>query len=58
MKRIAIESCNLSVQELARLAETEPVVLIGQEHPYWGSVALMRQRRSHGLWETIRIFWR
>jgi antitoxin (DNA-binding transcriptional repressor) of toxin-antitoxin stability system len=27
MKRIAIESCDLSVQELARIAETEPVVL-------------------------------
>jgi antitoxin (DNA-binding transcriptional repressor) of toxin-antitoxin stability system len=33
VKRIAIESCHLSIQELAKLAETEPVVLTRAGNP-------------------------
>jgi hypothetical protein len=40
MKRIAIESCTLSVQELANIAETEPVVLTREGNPVLGIVGV------------------
>jgi hypothetical protein len=36
MKRVAVENCGVSVQELARLAETEPVVLTRAGTPLLG----------------------
>ena len=36
MRRIAIESCDLSIQELAQIAETEPVILTRQGKPVLG----------------------
>jgi hypothetical protein len=40
MKRIAIESCSLSVQELAKLAETDPVILTREGNPILGIVGV------------------
>jgi len=40
MKRIAIESCSLTVQELATLAETEPVILTREGNPILGIVGV------------------
>jgi hypothetical protein len=40
MKRIAIERCTLSVQELANIAETEPVVLTREGNPVLGIVGV------------------
>lgn len=40
MKRIAIESCNLSIQELAKIAETEPVILTREGNPVLGIVGI------------------
>jgi hypothetical protein len=40
MKRIAIESCSLSVQELAKLAETETVILTSEGNPILGIVGV------------------
>jgi hypothetical protein len=40
MKRIALESCSLSVQELATLAETEPVILTREGNPILGIVGV------------------
>jgi hypothetical protein len=40
MKRIAIESCNLSIQELANIAETEPVILTHERNPVLGIVGV------------------
>jgi hypothetical protein len=40
MKRIALESCSLSVQELAILAETEPVILTREGNPILGVVSV------------------
>jgi hypothetical protein len=40
MKRSAIESCYLSIQELARIAETEPVVLTREGIPVFGVVGV------------------
>ena len=40
MKRIAIESCSLSVQELAKLAEAEPVILTREGNPILGIVGV------------------
>ena len=40
MKRIALESCSISVQELAKLAETEPVVLTREGNPIVGIVGV------------------
>jgi hypothetical protein len=40
MKRLAIESCSVSVQELAKLAETEPVILTREGNPILGVVGI------------------
>ena len=40
MKRIALENCSLSVQELAKLAETEPVILTREGNPILGVVGV------------------
>jgi mRNA-degrading endonuclease RelE of RelBE toxin-antitoxin system len=40
LKRIAIESCNLSVQERAKIAETEPVILTREGDPVLGIVGV------------------
>ena len=40
MKRIAIEGCHLSIQELAKIAETEPVVLTREGTPVLGLVGV------------------
>jgi hypothetical protein len=40
MKRIAIEGCNLGIQELARIADTEPVVLTREGIPVFGGVGV------------------
>jgi hypothetical protein len=40
MKRIAIEGSNLSLQELAKIAETEPVVLTREVTPVLGIVGV------------------
>jgi hypothetical protein len=40
MKRIAIEECTLSVQDLAQIAEAEPVVLTRQGTPVLGVVGV------------------
>ncbi len=36
MKRIAIESCHLSIQELVKIAATEPVILTREGNPVLG----------------------
>lgn len=36
MKRIAIESCHLSIQDLVKIAKTEPVVLTREGTPVLG----------------------
>jgi hypothetical protein len=40
VKRIALENCSLSVQELAILAETEPVILTREGNPILGIVGV------------------
>ena len=40
MKRIAIEGCHLSIQELVKMAETEPVVLTREGTPVLGVVGV------------------
>jgi hypothetical protein len=40
MRRIAIERCDLSIQELAKIAGTEPVILTRQEKPVLGIVGV------------------
>jgi hypothetical protein len=40
MKRITLENCSLSVQELAKLAETEPVILTREGNPILGIVGV------------------
>jgi hypothetical protein len=40
MKRIAIEECTLSVQDLVQIAEAEPVVLTRQGTPILGIVGV------------------
>ena len=40
MKRIAMEGCNLSIQELARIAENEPVVLTREGTPVLGVIGI------------------
>ena len=40
MKRIAIEGCHLSIQELVKIAETEPVVLTREGTPVLGLVGV------------------
>ena len=40
MKRIAIESCNFNIQELAKIVETEPVILTREGNPVPGIVGV------------------
>jgi hypothetical protein len=40
MQRIAIEDCNLSVQELVQIVETEPIVLTREGMPVLGVVGV------------------
>ena len=40
MKYIALESCNLSIQELAKIAETEPLILTRGGNPVLGVVSI------------------
>ena len=40
MKRIGLENCSLSIQELAKLAETEPVVLTREGNTILGIVGV------------------